>query len=53
MELMAGEIVVDGIVVEVKVGGRKLSIGGGRPARASPAEPDLGIWEVKTGNRNL
>ena len=47
MELMTGEIVVDGVVVEVEVGGRKLSTGGGRPARTSPAEPDLGIWEER------
>ena len=42
MELMAGEVVVYGVVVEVKMGGGEIS-GRERPARA-PAEAHLG-WK--------
>ena len=47
---MAGEVVVDGVVVEVEVGGRELSAGRARPARG-PAEANLGKrfgWMLNT-----
>ena len=46
---MAGEVVVDGVVVEVEVGGRELPPGRARPARG-PAEANLGKrfgWMLK------
>ena len=39
---MAGEVVVNGVIVEVEVGGGEFSPGRGRPAR-DPAETNLGM----------
>lgn len=48
---MAGEVVVNGVIVEVEVGGGEFSPGRGRPAR-DPAEANLGMDRDLDGCRN-